>query len=333
MKKKFVLLLLSTCLILNSSYGVSAYSIVESEDIPVEKYAETMTVGTLEIIDLSNEIDADAYLFSIEYIADDDIISDDIVYAYADFQYVNNNLYVRPYNGGRLNVKLIFSNNQEYILDRDVWEVEILDGSDMYNPLWWVQRGKWTNSFSYNKVRLVPELNEDGKIDALNVVCDEIQNVSDKTLVPDMRLAFYDADKNLLGYFQFKDKLNDILAPQETVGIVNIPVDYSELPKENLEKVAFWGIVALDEVSEVNSVSDITLVKKSDTSIKVSWKSTVKDVKYIVQYATNKKFKNKIQKSTTKNKIILKKLKSGKTYYVRVKQSGGKWLPVQKIKL
>jgi hypothetical protein len=78
-------------------------------------------------------------------------------------------------------------------------------------------------------------------------------------------------------------------------------------------------------------------------AIKIVWKK-VKDCKgYEVQYAVNKKFtKSKKNKLTTKLTLSAKKLKVGKTYYVRVRAYNtdtndnkyyGKWSKVKKVKI
>ena len=56
---------------------------------------------------------------------------------------------------------------------------------------------------------------------------------------------------------------------------------------------------------------------KKKVSIKIKKIAFVKG--YKVQFSTNKKFKGKKTKYTTKTKVILKKLKSNKTYYFRIK--------------
>ena len=74
----------------------------------------------------------------------------------------------------------------------------------------------------------------------------------------------------------------------------------------------------------------------------LKWKK-VKDAKgYEVQYALNKKFtKSKKTKTTTKLTLTVKKLKKGKTYYVRIrayKLNGkekvpGKWSTPKSVKI
>ena len=77
----------------------------------------------------------------------------------------------------------------------------------------------------------------------------------------------------------------------------------------NLEKL----IKKPERVTKVNTNS----TKKNQ--LKVTWKK-IKDVKYQVQYSLKKNMKKaKTKKNMTKNTVTLKKLKSGKKYYVRVR--------------
>ena len=86
-----------------------------------------------------------------------------------------------------------------------------------------------------------------------------------------------------------------------------------------------------------------SLKNKKSKSFVAIWKK-VKDAKgYEVQYALNKKFtKSKKSKTTIKLTLTVKKMKKGKTYYVRVRaynmDSGsnkvyGKWSAVKKVKI
>ena len=67
-------------------------------------------------------------------------------------------------------------------------------------------------------------------------------------------------------------------------------------------------------------VSSVTTSKKK---ISVTWTKVTKIDGYELQYSTNKKFKKSKTVSKTykakKRKVVLKKLKSGKTYYVRIR--------------
>lgn len=98
--------------------------------------------------------------------------------------------------------------------------------------------------------------------------------------------------------------------------------------------------VGEDVAPEKVSVSSVK--NKKSKSFTVSWKA--QNVKgYEVQYALNKKFtKSRKTKATTKLNMTVKKLKKGKTYYIRVRaynvgsdntKSYGKWSSVKKIKV
>ncbi len=84
--------------------------------------------------------------------------------------------------------------------------------------------------------------------------------------------------------------------------------------------------VAKDKKSAENKVKQAKITKlkaksKSKKKITVSWRKVKKAVGYQVQVSKKKNFKNNLfDKFTTKKKITFKKkLKSGKTYYVRVR--------------
>jgi hypothetical protein len=73
----------------------------------------------------------------------------------------------------------------------------------------------------------------------------------------------------------------------------------------------------------------------------VTWKKVSGATGYEVQYASNKKMKNAVTKTSTGTSMKLKKLKSGKTYYVKVRaytttSSGkvyGQYSKVKKIRI
>ena len=72
-------------------------------------------------------------------------------------------------------------------------------------------------------------------------------------------------------------------------------------------------------------------------AIKLTWRKTLNAKKYQVQYSTKSNFKKSVTKATTKLKYIIKKLKKGKTYYIRLRAVNGKkisnWSKVKKIKI
>ncbi len=87
----------------------------------------------------------------------------------------------------------------------------------------------------------------------------------------------------------------------------------------------------------------LRITKKKTLALK--WKKNPTADGYEVQYALNKKFtkskKTKVVKSAKKTSLTIKKLKKGKTYYVRVrayvldgnKKVYGKWSSKKKIKI
>ena len=96
---------------------------------------------------------------------------------------------------------------------------------------------------------------------------------------------------------------------------------------ESSESIMFDKLSGAAVIFEYNpkqkktSITDLTAKKKAIT---VSWKKQSKGIKgYEIQYSTNKKFEEnvktvKIGKAKTTKKTI-KKLKSGKKYYLRIR--------------
>jgi len=98
--------------------------------------------------------------------------------------------------------------------------------------------------------------------------------------------------------------------------------------------------VSIETTVKLKKVSSLKLTTKKK-SFKAKWKKISDCDGYQIQYAINKKFKNKKSKNTKKTSIIIKKLKKKKTYYVRVRayklngkeKNYGKWSQVKKIKI
>lgn len=106
------------------------------------------------------------------------------------------------------------------------------------------------------------------------------------------------------------------------------------------------GTVSSDgEVNEIKFKYPIRLTKIQLKSVKnnkkrtisVKWKKIKDAKKYKIQFATNKKFKKAKVRICKKTSYQIKKLKKGKTYYVRVRavngKKQGKWSKVSKIKI
>ncbi len=76
----------------------------------------------------------------------------------------------------------------------------------------------------------------------------------------------------------------------------------------------------------LGKVSGLKVTAKK-RALHVSFKGVKRATKYEVAYSTNKKFKTKKRVTTKGTKVILKKLKPKKAYYVKVRAfivSGGK---------
>lgn len=89
--------------------------------------------------------------------------------------------------------------------------------------------------------------------------------------------------------------------------------------------------------SKLNIPANIKAKNIKKKAIKLTWRKTLNAKKYQVQYSTKSNFKKSVTKTTTKLKYIIKKLKKGKTYYIRLRAVNGNkisnWSKVKKIKI
>ncbi len=77
---------------------------------------------------------------------------------------------------------------------------------------------------------------------------------------------------------------------------------------------------AAEKAIKQAKIVSLTAKAKGKKKITVSWKKVAKAAGYEVQASTKKNFKkNVVNKATTKNKVVFKKLKSKKKYFVRVR--------------
>ncbi len=96
---------------------------------------------------------------------------------------------------------------------------------------------------------------------------------------------------------------------------------------------------SLDSFDKIKSFS----LKKGKKSLTVSWDKVDEADKYEIQYSTNKKFTDAKTKTCkgSKKSVKIKKLKSGKKYYVRIRyrqsnygiKTYSKWSKVKKVKV
>ena len=120
-----------------------------------------------------------------------------------------------------------------------------------------------------------------------------------------------------------------------------------QLTSPSTQNVNQGGIVASQTPasSELVNAKAVGVVKGLKVTMKkrqakVSWKKVSGAQGYQICYSTSKKFKNKKQLLTKNNKVTLKKMKSGKTYFVKVrvytldekKKVYGKWSKVMKLR-
>lgn len=106
------------------------------------------------------------------------------------------------------------------------------------------------------------------------------------------------------------------------------------------------GTVSSDgEVNEIKFKYPVRLTKIQLKSVKnnrkgtisVKWKKIKDAKKYKIQFATNKKFKKAKVRICKKTSYQIKKLRKGKTYYIRVRavngKKQGKWSKAKKVKI
>ena len=88
----------------------------------------------------------------------------------------------------------------------------------------------------------------------------------------------------------------------------------------------------------IDAPTNLKVSSKKKTSIKVKWSKVSHATSYRVYYATKKngKYKRATKKSTTKTSYTIKKLKKGKTYYIKVLSyrngKPGKYSKILKVK-
>ena len=121
------------------------------------------------------------------------------------------------------------------------------------------------------------------------------------------------------------------LVTTQTVYKTSRPEDTQSPDTYNTEQLVYVDAEKLiEKPDKVEKVKVKTLKKKQ---LKVSW-NKISGVKYEVKYSLKKGMKNaKVKKNINKNKVTLKKLKSGKKYYIKVrayqkianKTYNGKW--------
>lgn len=111
---------------------------------------------------------------------------------------------------------------------------------------------------------------------------------------------------------------NDIPTENVSVNMKHVKID---LPKDDKTKTTTTPTTQKPTKPTVKKPAKVTKVKLKSPKkkqLKVTWKK-IKGAKYQVQYSLKKSMKKSNLKNTKKNKIVLKKLKSNKKYYIRVR--------------
>ena len=146
---------------------------------------------------------------------------------------------------------------------------------------------------------------------------------------------------------------------------IDIPKDPDETTKEPVTQETTTNKTDTPDTTTQRQVTQETTTNKTDTqgtttqrqvtvqkpakavikklkntkkkSIKISLKKAVRAKKYQIQYSLNKKFKKAKIKTTTKLTYVIKNLKKGKTYYVRVRgvngTKNGAWSRIKRVKI
>ena len=145
-------------------------------------------------------------------------------------------------------------------------------------------------------------------------------SVSNSDLNKSLNIGPVDYPKVLIRY-EMEEQYNFVLLFVHPDDLVN-PTEFAE---------SFFNYIdspVIDKVS--NKKSKKVVVKYTEDCIST-------DGKYVIQYSTNKKFKNAKDVETEKTSITLSKLKKNKKYYIRVKYiidgQSSEWSEVKSIKI
>ena len=120
-------------------------------------------------------------------------------------------------------------------------------------------------------------------------------------------------------------KKSDVEGIDLTKEIVTVRDVYTTSKPEDVQRPDTYTTIEMVYVDAEKLIQKPDKVKKvkvkllKKKQLKVSWKK-INGVKYKVKYSLKKGMKNaKTKKNIKKNKVILKKLKSGKKYYIKVR--------------
>lgn len=116
-----------------------------------------------------------------------------------------------------------------------------------------------------------------------------------------------------------KSDVNGVDLTKLIVNLKTIHNNYDNTQHEIDCSIPMKYIYAYDLIDKPEKVEKVKLKSTKIKQLKVTWKK-INGAKYQVQYSLKKNMKKaKTKKNITKNTATLKKLKSGKKYYVRVR--------------
>lgn len=111
--------------------------------------------------------------------------------------------------------------------------------------------------------------------------------------------------------------------------------------QQKTEESSSWQMFFIGNPMAVSRVTISSVQCKKGRKIHLTWKKVSGAKGYQISYSTSKKFQKKKQLFAKKTSATLKKLKSGRTYYIKLRayrlQNGrkfyGKWSKVKKVKM
>lgn len=198
-----------------------------------------------------------------------------------------------------------------------------------------------TNSFEYTGSEIVPSISItlDGKelVEGTDYAKMVLNNVNVGTAVMIIS-GLGDYDGIYMKEYEIVSK--EVSVPEATPSpvpnqnVTEAPQPPSVTPNATLS-------VTADKSTALSKVKGLSAVNKKKKQVVLKWKKFSGAKGYQIQYATNKKFKKKKIKYTSKKMYTIKKLKKKKTYYFRVraytidgkKKVYGKWSKVKKIRI
>jgi len=129
---------------------------------------------------------------------------------------------------------------------------------------------------------------------------------------PDALVSAEDTGMFKFDYWKFDTQS---MLPTPTPVVTAAPVATAVPNDQNAQATPSPAPVAKVKVAKVKGLK----IKKSGNKATVSWQKASGAKKYEVYYGTNKNFKKATKKIVVKNKVVIKKLKKGKTYYFKVR--------------